>query len=241
MMLKVLERYGAPPKLRSAISRMYQYLKVILKIVKIEEKISQTLGVRKSDCMALVLFLFMVMAFSETLETEWIKADLKIINLRQHTHSSRDVGKLIGHKKNKPEQGTLPALFCVLYVDDGAFTFENRDQLTRGLNLIYQHFAKFGLEMHIGKGKKASKTECVFFHPPGSLRWKCNLLNKNNKRKRKMLVRETNQESHETRNNIEETTYDNLPETRLIIVKDGFVTFCRHFKYLGSCISFSLR
>ena len=38
MMLKILERYGAPPKLRSAISRMYQDLKVVLKIVKIEEK-----------------------------------------------------------------------------------------------------------------------------------------------------------------------------------------------------------
>ena len=35
--------------------------------------------------------------------------------------------------------------------------------------------------------------------------------------------------------------YNNLPETRLIVVKDGFVTFCRHFKYLVSWISFSLR
>ena len=95
----------------------------------------------------------MVMEFAETLETEWVKAYLKMINLRQHTHSPRDVGKLTGHKKNKLEQGTLLALFCVLYVDDGALTFEDRDQLTRGLNLIYQHFAKFGLKIHIGKGK----------------------------------------------------------------------------------------
>ena len=55
-----------------------------------------------------------------------------------------------------------------------------------------------------------------------------------------MLVRDTKQESHKTRNNIEETTYDNLPETRLVIVKDGFNTFCQHFKYLGSFF-FSLR
>ena len=75
--------------------------------------------------MAPVLFIFMVMAFSKTLETEWIKADLKMINLRQDTHSPRDVGKLTGHKKNKLEQGTLIALFCVLYVYDGVFTFED--------------------------------------------------------------------------------------------------------------------
>ena len=128
-----------------------------------------------------------------------------------------------------------------MYVDDGAFTFEDRDQLTRGLNLIYQQFARFGLEMHIGKGKKASKTECVFFPPPSFLRRKLKLSTKNNKRKMKMLVMNTKQESHESRYNGEETTYDNLPETSLVIFKDGFVTFCRHFKYLGLLISFSLR
>ena len=95
--------------------------------------------------MAPILFLFMVMAFSETLEKEWIKADLNTINLRQHTHSPHDVGILTGKKKKRFEQGTLIALFCVLYLDNGTFTFEDRDQLTRGLNLIYQHFTRFGL------------------------------------------------------------------------------------------------
>ena len=68
MMLKILERYGAPPKLRSAIYRMYQDLKIVLKIGRIEEKTSQTVGVRQGYCMDPVLFLFMVMAFAETLE-----------------------------------------------------------------------------------------------------------------------------------------------------------------------------
>ena len=34
MLLKILERYGAPPKLHSAIARMYSDLKIILKIGK---------------------------------------------------------------------------------------------------------------------------------------------------------------------------------------------------------------
>ena len=107
---------------------------------------SQTVGVRQGDCMAPVLFLFMVMLFAKTLEKEWIKVDLKIINLRQHTHSPRDVGKLTGHKKNSFELGTLLSLFCVLYVDNGVFMFEERDKITRGLTLIYHHFTRFGLE-----------------------------------------------------------------------------------------------
>ena len=38
----------------------------------------------------------------------------------------------------------------------------------------------------------------------------------------------------------EELLYDNLKETALIPVYDGQVTFCRHFKYLGSYVSFCL-
>ena len=56
-----------------------------------------------------------------------------------------------------------------------------------------------------------------------------------------MLVPNTIQESYELRHRREEISYNDLPVTRLIVVKDVFVTFCRHFKYLGSWISFSLQ
>ena len=68
MVIQILKKCGAPPKLRSSMARMYQDLKVVLNIGKIEETMSQTVGVRQVDCMDLVLFLFMVMAFAETLE-----------------------------------------------------------------------------------------------------------------------------------------------------------------------------
>ena len=67
-MLKILEMFGVPPKLRSAISITYWDLKIVLKIGKIEEHMGQTVGVIKEYCMAPVLFLFMVMYFYETLE-----------------------------------------------------------------------------------------------------------------------------------------------------------------------------
>ena len=38
-----------------------------------------------------------------------------------------------------------------------------------------------------------------------------------------------------------ETVYNRLAETRFIIVSDGFISFCAHFKYLGSWLSFLLR
>ena len=68
LLMKVLERYGAPPKLKSAISWMYTDLKIVLKMGKVKAEMNQTVGVRQGDCMVPVLFLFMMMAFEETLE-----------------------------------------------------------------------------------------------------------------------------------------------------------------------------
>ena len=86
---------------------------------------SQTVRVRQGDCMAPVIFLFMVMAFTKTLEKVWVKTGLQMVTFRQQTHSPRDVGRLTGYKNKYFEHGTLLALFCVFYVDNGTFPFEN--------------------------------------------------------------------------------------------------------------------
>ena len=112
---------------------------------------NQTVGVRQGDCMAPVLFPFMMMAFAETLEKEWRKTGLHMMTFHQRTHSPRDKGCLNGHQSNTFKGRTLFELFSVLYVDDGAFTFEDRAQMEKGVELIFSHFTKFGLEMHIGR------------------------------------------------------------------------------------------
>ena len=48
-------------------------------------------------------------------------------------------------------------------------------------------------------------------------------------------------ESHENKWKWEESLYISLTETRQIKVANGNVTFCPHFKYLGSWVSFSLK
>ena len=37
-----------------------------------------------------------------------------------------------------------------------------------------------------------------------------------------------------------ETLYDNSPNTRRMMIADGFIDFVKHFKYLGSYVSFDL-
>ena len=39
----------------------------------------------------------------------------------------------------------------ILYLDDGAFIFESRKDLIKGVNLINSLFQKIGMEMHIGR------------------------------------------------------------------------------------------
>ena len=70
-----------------------------------------------------VLFLFVVTAFAETLEKEWTKAGLNMITLQQRSHSQQDIGNVTGHKVKTLSQVNLLNLFCVLYVDDVAFSF----------------------------------------------------------------------------------------------------------------------
>ena len=107
------------------------------------------------------------MAFAETLEKEWTLNGITKEKLSRNNNSPLSDGQLISHQPRSFNRGALFELFCMLYVDDGAFVFESRHQLETGIPLILRHFAKFGLEMHIGKENKPSKTECVFFPTPG--------------------------------------------------------------------------
>ena len=47
---------------------MYADLKIVLKIGKVKAEMKQKIGVKQVDCMAPVLFLFIMMVFAETLD-----------------------------------------------------------------------------------------------------------------------------------------------------------------------------
>ena len=87
MMLKYLERYGAPSKLCHSIARMYANLEIVIKIRMAKAKMGQKLGVRQGDCMAPVFYLFMIMAFAETLEISWKQLGHKIITFNMRKNS----------------------------------------------------------------------------------------------------------------------------------------------------------
>lgn len=172
LLLRILERYGAPPQFVDAISRMYKDLVVVLKIEKSVEEILQEVGVRQG--MAPVLFLFLMPAFAETLEEEWKRHEIEVVTVETASSVDLEAGKGVikSHTPDQYKSKHLTAFEIIqcLYVDDGAFIFSSRSEMSKGLELVYRHFARFGLEMHIGRDGVDSKTECVFFPAPNFFR-----------------------------------------------------------------------
>ena len=63
----------------------------------------------------------------------------------------------------RSKQLTAYGVLQCLYVDDGAFPFGTREDLRRGMELIYHHFARFGLEMHINVAPQSPKLNVFSF------------------------------------------------------------------------------
>ena len=104
------------------------------------------------------------------METEWGNDGIEKAGFsRVSTESFENLeGQLVGHNlKMGFADGAIFNILQILYIDEGAFIFNSRKDLIKGVNLINETFKKFGLEMHIGRNGKASKTEFIFLPPPG--------------------------------------------------------------------------
>jgi hypothetical protein len=129
-------------------------------------EIPQTVGVRQGNNMAPVLFLFLMMAFAETLEIVWKQQGIPILNVMTTADDKLSGGRICSHTPAMftSKSLTVYEILQCLYVDDIGIPFGMRKDLQQGMELNFHH--RFGLEMHIGQGETASKTECIFFPPP---------------------------------------------------------------------------
>ena len=105
---------------------MYKDSRVRLIIGKIDTMIPFYIGVKQGDSMAPVLFLFIIMGFAETLEREWTRNGLTPLQFQQREDSPLSNGSIISHNRRTFSEGTLFYMFCMLYVDNGAFAFPSR-------------------------------------------------------------------------------------------------------------------
>ena len=93
----------------------------------------------------------MIMAFAETLGIEWKDMGQIMLLLRTRTNLPRDSISLKGQLLKTSSEGLLLDLLNMLYIDDGAFTFENRKQLILGSQLIFVRYRLLARRLHPDK------------------------------------------------------------------------------------------
>ena len=111
LMAEILKKYGCPPKLCSVIRRMKMDNKVRLILGIINISIPFEFGVKQGDRVAPVLFIFVMMEFSETLEKEWVRNGLQMIKLKRQSNSPPSSGRITSHPAKKLSHVTLFKFF----------------------------------------------------------------------------------------------------------------------------------
>jgi hypothetical protein len=237
---------------------MYTSNVLVLKIEKEVWEISQEVGVQQGDNMAPALFLFLMTAFAETLELKLKCEKIEVVIVITAADDQIQEGQLCSHTPKMFRSKILSAykIFHCLYVDDDAFPFDTRGSLLQGMTLVYRHFARFGLEMQIGRNGSQSKMECVFFPSPQFFQQsQLPAIGDNQQQTQSMTTRASRNapqpsplavaltdDNGDNKEKVERegAIYDKLDKTRDIAVENGYVTFMQLFWYLGSMISYNL-
>ena len=167
LIIDILRKYGAPPKLCNSIERLYSDLHVTLKIGKETTDINQSVGVRQGDNLSPVIFLFVMSAFSEILDKKWTAAGITKVEAKHTPLNELANGQLTGHKNPLKKRGSTTHITQTLFLDDSGFPFNTREEAITGTKLVKETFASLGLEMHCGnKTTDKSKTEILWVPPP---------------------------------------------------------------------------
>ena len=256
LLIKVLEKYGVPAPLRRMIATLYENLIISFSLGKEKIEIHQSVGVRQGDNMAPVLFLFVMTAFHTLLEQSYEKNNIEMIGFATESDDTYRTGQMLRHKPNKLHRTTrIQIINGVMYVDDTALIFAPRNEMIKALPLAQKLFSDLGMEMHVGQRLdsidektglqkiKESKTECMFIPPSGYFKRYVRITNHpvNDDAVLDHDIESESDEQRRARYAREDELYDADPETANFDVTGGFVSFTKHFKYLGSMISYSLR
>ena len=111
LLIAILGKYGAPPRLCSEIKHMYNKIIVNIIIGKVEKYIELKLGVKQGGSMASVLYLLLIMAFSKTLEDDWTSLGLSKSQFTRKENPPRSTGQLVSQQPGTFSSGSLFNIF----------------------------------------------------------------------------------------------------------------------------------
>ncbi len=164
VMFKILEKYGIPQTLLDVIKKMYNDVRLQFTIGKEKRHINYTNGVFQGDNASPILFLFVMMAATDSFTSTFQLDDKPTFNyFPDKANARRQNGRLKGQCPKA--KGVTFEIENLLYVDDGVFICNTRSDLERLTQELHRHFLKFGLKMHVGYGTENSKTVAMYFPP----------------------------------------------------------------------------
>jgi hypothetical protein len=154
----VLRKFGLPDHFIHIVIRLHTNASIKFKVGEVDTAVPSSIGVRQGSVEGPSLFLFIMQAALETVE--WPAA--------KPIYCTREAGMTQGERWDRKNDVEVFDLWMSLFADDCALMFTTREDMIAGTNYIYHHLKRFGLLMHIGKGKEQSKTEAMYCEPRGS-------------------------------------------------------------------------
>jgi hypothetical protein len=165
LMFQILSNFGIPESMIYVIRRLYDENEIKLSMGTKKGSVKNTMGVKQGDAMAAVLFIIVIQTMTKTLTPLWLEAEITMPEFRFHKETKSCYGKMKG--QSTTTKGTGFKMFLSLYVDDSSFIFETKEDMQKGASILYHHMKRVGLRMHIGRDGGKSKTEALYFPPPG--------------------------------------------------------------------------
>lgn len=102
----------------------------------------------------------------------YMQAAIEVINAETDHHKlvflTRDDQVFSGRPLRTRKNVVSFEVSCSLFADDGAFLYQSREDLQKGMDLIFKTFRRFGLTCHVGREGAKSKSEAMYFPSPRS-------------------------------------------------------------------------
>ena len=159
LLWSILEKVGVPPKLVRLLQSLHQRFFVKFAVNDIIHQIHNIIGVKQGDILGPRLFNLFMFAVMQT----WHATDTRQLCMFYSKPDFTLTGR--SYRARGGEEFSLPDS---QYADDTAVLFTSRESLENTMRALLAHFARFGLEIHVGKPEKLSKTEILFVPAPAN-------------------------------------------------------------------------
>ena len=147
LLWSILEKVGVPPKLVRLLQSLHQRFFVKFAVNDIIHQIQNIIGVKQGDILGPRLFNLFMFAVMQT----WHATDTRQLCMFYSKPDFTLTGR--SYRARGGEEFSLPDS---QYATADLFT--SRESLESTIPALLAHFARFGLEIHVGKPEKLSKT-----------------------------------------------------------------------------------